>query len=153
MTWSVLPEERHGGDKAVHNGGFLDGRPNDKADGRHVRLKTAEGRNVSPGHQLSVVVKAREPLLLHVCCDKQGERDSRAHRISTGDRPASPGTSSAVTCALPHANETQTTAPRLGPLAACPKWHGGTLAAAHHRSYMAKSSSRVTWSRQPLCQE
>lgn len=152
-TWSILPEEGDGSDKAVHNAGFLDGRLNDGADRQHVRQEAAEERNVRPGHQLRVVVKAREPLLLQVCCKKQVGRDSRAHRTSTGDRPAPLGTGSAVTCALPHAGERKTAGPRLGPLAACLKWHRGTLAAAHHHSHVAKGSSRVTQSRQPLCQE
>ena len=153
MTWSVLPEERDSSDEAVHNAGFLDGTVSNGADGWHMRREAAEERNIRPGHQLSIVTKAREPLLLQVCCNKQVERDSRARRTSTGDQLARPGTGSVVTCALPHAGETQTITPRLGPLAACPKWHGGTSAAAHHCFYMAKGSSRATRSRQPLCQE
>lgn len=76
MTWSILPEERDSGGKATQCAGFLDGRPNNGADGQHVRWEAAEERNICSGHQLSIVVKAREPLLLQVFCDKQGERDS-----------------------------------------------------------------------------
>lgn len=85
MSWFVLPDERDGSDKAVHSTGVLDGRLNDRADGQPMCQKATEEHNICPGYQLSTdCLKACKALLLQVCCNKQGERDPRAHRTSTG---------------------------------------------------------------------
>lgn len=71
MLWFTLPEKRDGRDKAVANAGFLDSRLSDEADKHHMQWEAAERCNISLSYQLSVGVKALQPLLVQVCCDKE----------------------------------------------------------------------------------